>query len=51
MLTTDRINACNIFEKPETVKPWHFRGFKMKEGVITVTIPATSVIMSEPEKI
>ncbi|NLN31450.1 MAG: alpha-N-arabinofuranosidase [Bacteroidales bacterium] len=49
ILTADRMNACNTFEKPETVKTVQFRGFKMKDGVITVTMPAKSVVMLEVE--
>ena len=49
ILTADRMNACNTFEKPETVKTVQFRGFKMKDGVITVILPAKSVVMLEVE--
>ncbi|HOS73618.1 MAG TPA: alpha-L-arabinofuranosidase C-terminal domain-containing protein, partial [Bacteroidales bacterium] len=50
ILTADQMNACNTFEKPETVKTGQFRGFKVKDGVITVRMPAKSVVMLELEE-
>ena len=47
VLTADKINAFNTFEKPEVVKPVQFKNFKMKDGILTVTIPAKSVVVLE----
>lgn len=47
VLTADRMNAFNTFEKPEIVKPESFRGYKMKDGVLTITMPAKSVVVLE----
>jgi len=47
VLTADQINAFNTFENPEVVKPVPFKGFKMKNGVLTVTMPSKSVVVLE----
>lgn len=47
VLTSGQMNAFNTFEKPEVVKPASFKGFKMKDGVLTVTMPAKSVVVLE----
>jgi alpha-N-arabinofuranosidase len=41
------MNAFNTFEKPEVVKPVQFKGFKMKDGILAVTMPAKSVVVLE----
>ena len=41
------MNAFNSFDNPETVKPVDFKGFKMKDGILTVTMPAKSVVVLE----
>jgi alpha-N-arabinofuranosidase len=41
------MNAYNSFEKSETVKPVTFNGFKLSEGMLTVTMPSKSVVVLE----
>lgn len=50
LLTADKMNAHNTFENPEVVKPVPFKEFKMKDGVLTLTMPAMSVVVLELEK-
>jgi alpha-N-arabinofuranosidase len=50
ILTANEMGAFNSFEKPETVKPAAFSGYKMKEGVLTVTMPPKSVVVLELKK-
>jgi len=50
VLTAKEMAAFNTFEKPETVKPQVFNGFKMKDGLLTVTMPSKSVVMLEMKK-
>ena len=47
VLTAGQMNAFNTFDKPEVVKPASFKGFKMKDGILTVTMPAKSVVVLE----
>ena len=50
VLTAGEMTAFNSFEKPETVKPAAFNGFKLNEGVLTVTMPPKSVVVLELKK-
>jgi alpha-N-arabinofuranosidase len=50
VLTSSEMAALNSFEKPETIKPVAFNGFKMKDGILTVTLPAKSVVVLELKK-
>jgi alpha-N-arabinofuranosidase len=50
VLSAREMAAFNSFEKPENVKPAVFNGFKMKDGVIAVTMPAKSVVVLELKK-
>jgi alpha-N-arabinofuranosidase len=50
ILTAGAMAAFNTFEKPETVKPATFKGFKMRDGNLTVTLPARSVVVLELKK-
>jgi alpha-N-arabinofuranosidase len=50
VLTSGQLNAFNTFDKPEVVKPASFKGFKMKDGVLTITMPAKSVVVLEMVK-
>jgi alpha-N-arabinofuranosidase len=50
ILTAGEITAFNSFEKQETVKPVAFKGFKMKESIVTVTLPPKSVVVIELAK-
>jgi alpha-N-arabinofuranosidase len=50
VLTAGAMNAYNSFEKPETVKPSVFSGFKLADGVLTITMPSKSVVVLELSK-
>ncbi len=50
VLTANEMTAFNSFEKPETVKPVVFSGFKLKDGILTVTLPPKSVVVLELKK-
>ncbi|MFZ2339067.1 MAG: alpha-L-arabinofuranosidase C-terminal domain-containing protein [Bacteroidales bacterium] len=50
VLTADSINAHNTFEAAEKVKPAAFNGHSYKNGVLTVTLPAKSVVVLELNK-
>jgi alpha-N-arabinofuranosidase len=50
ILTSGEMSAFNSFEKPETIKPASFNGFKMKDGILTVTMPPKSVVVLELKK-
>jgi alpha-N-arabinofuranosidase len=50
VLTANEMTAFNSFEKPETVKPALFNGFKMNDGVLTITMPSKSVVVLELAK-
>jgi alpha-N-arabinofuranosidase len=50
VLTAGEMNAYNSFEKPETVKPASFNGFKMNDGILSVTMPSKSVVVLELTK-
>ena len=50
VLTAGEMNAYNTFENPGVVKPAAFNGFRQKDGVITVTMPAKSVVVLELSK-
>jgi alpha-N-arabinofuranosidase len=50
VLTAGAMNAYNSFEKPETVKPSVFSGFKLADGILTITMPSKSVVVLELSK-
>jgi len=50
VLTASEMNAFNSFEKPETVKPVSFNGYKLTGGVLTVAMPSKSVVVLELTK-
>lgn len=50
VLTAAEMAACNTFEKPDVVKPASFNNFKLKDGVLTVTMPPKSVVVIELRK-
>jgi alpha-N-arabinofuranosidase len=50
VLTAGEMAAFNSFEKPETVKPAVFNGFKLKDGILTITMPPKSVVVLELRK-
>jgi len=50
VLTAKEMNAFNSFENPETIKPAQFTGYKLKDGILTITMPAKSVVVLELKK-
>ena len=50
VLTANEMAACNTFDKPESVKPASFNGFALKDGILTVKMPAKSVVVLELKK-
>ncbi|MDR1551915.1 MAG: alpha-N-arabinofuranosidase [Prevotellaceae bacterium] len=49
ILTSDKINDCNSFEKPDTVGVKDFKDAKLAGDRLTVNLPAKSVVMLEIE--
>jgi alpha-N-arabinofuranosidase len=47
ILTAGEMGSYNSFEKPETVKPVSFKGYKLRENILTVNIPPKSVVVLE----
>jgi alpha-N-arabinofuranosidase len=47
VLTAREMNAFNSFETPEVVKPTTFNGYKIRDNILTVTMPAKSVVVLE----
>ncbi len=45
ILTAQAVNAINTFEKPETVKPSRFEGARIDGDLISVSLPAKSVVV------
>jgi alpha-N-arabinofuranosidase len=50
VLTASEMAAYNSFEKPDAVKTAPFSGFKMKDNVLMITMPAKSVVAIELKK-
>ncbi|MCX6333041.1 MAG: alpha-N-arabinofuranosidase [Bacteroidia bacterium] len=50
VLTANEMAVYNSFEKPENIKPTVFNGYKMKDGILTITMPAKSVVVLELKK-
>ncbi len=50
VLTASDMNAMNTFENPEAIKPVAFRDFTYKDGLLTINMPAKSVIVLEASK-
>jgi len=50
VLAAKEMNAHNTFEASETVKPASFNGYKLKDGILTITMPAKSVVVIELAK-
>ncbi len=50
VLTAGEMTAYNSFEKPETVKPASFTGYKLDKGILTITMPSKSVVVLEITK-
>jgi alpha-N-arabinofuranosidase len=49
ILTSDAINAHNTFERPNTLEPEAFDGARVENGMLTVDLPAKSVVVLELE--
>jgi alpha-N-arabinofuranosidase len=47
VLTAPAMNSINTFDKPETVKPVPFTGFKAQGDQITLSLPSKSVVVLE----
>jgi alpha-N-arabinofuranosidase len=47
VLTSEATNAMNTFDEPHAVKPAAFNAFKVRDGGLTVTLPARSVVVLE----
>ncbi|MFC1551163.1 alpha-N-arabinofuranosidase [Candidatus Latescibacterota bacterium] len=47
VVTAPAINSYNTFENKEVVKPAAFTGASIKNGTVTATLPARSVVMLE----
>lgn len=47
ILTAADIKACNTFEHPDAVKSAPFNGAKVRDGRLSVTLPAKSIVMLE----
>ncbi len=43
MLTASTLDAHNTFDAPESVKPAPFTAFELKDGALTLTLPAKAV--------
>lgn len=49
VLTADKMNAHNTFDNPDVVQPKKFTDFTLKNGTLTATLPAKSVVALEIE--
>ncbi len=49
ILTSEKMNALNSFQQPETVIPKEFKDFKLSKDNLIVNMPAKSVIVLEVE--
>lgn len=47
ILTSPKLQDFNSFETPDKIKPADFKGAKLKDGALTVTVPPFSVIVLE----
>lgn len=45
LLTAPAINSHNTFDAPDAVRPVPFSGAQIKDGALTVTLPAKSVVV------
>ena len=49
ILTSSNIQAYNSFEHPDAIQPQVFKGAKVKNGQLIVTLPAKSIVVLEVE--
>ena len=47
ILTASGINAMNTFDRPHTIEPTSFRGYKLQGSQLSLSIPAKSVVVLE----
>ncbi|MBK8506736.1 MAG: alpha-N-arabinofuranosidase [Saprospiraceae bacterium] len=47
ILKSDKLQDHNTFENPDLINPQDFKGFKMMENVLAVTLPPFSVVVLE----
>jgi len=47
ILTATQLNTCNTFDKPEEIKPTVFNNAKMKNNIISMTMPPKSIVVLE----
>ena len=47
VLTASAVNAMNSFDRPETVKPAPFSGYKLEGSKLNLSIPSKSVVVLE----
>jgi len=47
ILTAPELNTHNTFEKPEEVKPAEFKDVKLKKNILSLDMPAKSIIVFE----
>ena len=47
VLTAAAMNAMNTFDRPDTIKPAPFSGYKFQDSRLTLSIPAKSVVTLE----
>lgn len=47
ILTADVLDAHNTFTDPDVVRPLEFKGAKLRRGILSVTIPAKSILALE----
>lgn len=45
VLTAEKMNEMNTFEKPDTVKPEAFQGYEVKDNAVRIHMPSKSVIV------
>lgn len=44
ILTSKKFNDFNSFEAPQTIKPADFKGASVKKGILTIELPAMSIV-------
>jgi len=49
VLTAPAMNSHNTFRNPDNISPAEFNDFRLKHGMLTLTLPAKSVVMLEIE--
>jgi alpha-N-arabinofuranosidase len=47
VLTAPAMNAMNTFDRPDNVKPAEFKGAKIEDGTLTLSLPPKSVVVIE----